>query len=165
MHRVASQLVAGSVRRVKPSSRAVLRTLQARQLHNRVLPLYDVENGMGDFLPPASLKMIAEDYQQGLLDRLNDEVKGELSSQCPNRNTLIPRHRTDTPQKTKTVVQTVIEAAQDPSKALMFNYASEALNNSFFLSCLVSFLYRYSANRRCLITTLSETAVYGSSKP
>ena len=78
MHRVASQLLAGSVRRVKPSSRAVLRTLQARQLHNRVLPLYDVQNGMGDFLPPASLKMIAEDYQQGLLDRLNDEVKSAL---------------------------------------------------------------------------------------
>lgn len=31
---------------------------------------------MGDFLPPATLKMIAEDYQQGLLNRLNDEVKG-----------------------------------------------------------------------------------------
>lgn len=48
------------------------------------------------------------------------------------------RKRTDTPQRSKSVVQTVIEAAQDPSKILMFNYASEALNNSFFLQCLVS---------------------------
>lgn len=61
--------------------------------------------------------MIAEDYQQGLLDRLNDEVRG-------------------TAQQSKSVVQTVIEAAQDPSKVLMFSYASEALNNSFFLQCL-----------------------------
>ncbi|EKM59583.1 uncharacterized protein PHACADRAFT_250176 [Phanerochaete carnosa HHB-10118-sp] len=61
--------------------------------------------------------MIAEDYQQGLLDRLNEGIK-------------------DTPQRTKSVTQTVIEAAQDPSKVLMFNYASEALNNSFFLRCL-----------------------------
>lgn len=33
---------------------------------------------MGDFLPPAALKVIAEDYQQGLLDRLNDQIKGAL---------------------------------------------------------------------------------------
>jgi hypothetical protein len=32
---------------------------------------------MGDFLSPAALKVIAEDYQQGLLDRLNEQVKGK----------------------------------------------------------------------------------------
>ena len=32
---------------------------------------------MGDFLSPEALRLIAEDYQQGLLDRLNEEVKGE----------------------------------------------------------------------------------------
>lgn len=53
-----------------------LNTIQARNAHSRLPPPYSVENGMGDFLPPASLKMIAEDYQQGLLDRLNDEVRG-----------------------------------------------------------------------------------------
>lgn len=37
----------------------------------------------------------------------------------------------------KSVVQTVISAARDPSKVLAFNYASEALNNSFFLETLV----------------------------
>jgi len=31
---------------------------------------------MGDFLSPAALKVIAEDYQQGLLDRLNEQIKG-----------------------------------------------------------------------------------------
>lgn len=37
----------------------------------------------------------------------------------------------------KSIVQTVIEAAQDPNRVLEFNYASEALNNSFFLESLV----------------------------
>ena len=32
---------------------------------------------MGNFLSPAALKVIAEDYQQGLLDRLNEQIKGE----------------------------------------------------------------------------------------
>jgi hypothetical protein len=34
---------------------------------------------MGDFLSPAALKAIAEDYQQGLLDRLNEQIKGNVS--------------------------------------------------------------------------------------
>jgi hypothetical protein len=37
---------------------------------------------MGDFLPPAALKVIAEDYQQGLLDRLNEQIKGEYLPWC-----------------------------------------------------------------------------------
>lgn len=32
---------------------------------------------MGGFLSPAGLKVIAEDYQQGLLDRLNEQIKGD----------------------------------------------------------------------------------------
>lgn len=35
------------------------------------------------------------------------------------------------------MLQTLKQTAQDPSKVLAFNYASEALNNSFFLSTLV----------------------------
>lgn len=35
------------------------------------------------------------------------------------------------------VLQTVRQTASDPTQALVFNYASEALNNSFFLSTLV----------------------------
>ncbi|OBZ71941.1 putative 37S ribosomal protein S26A, mitochondrial [Grifola frondosa] len=52
-----------------------------------------------------------------LLDRLNDQVKG-------------------TSLENKSVVQTVVEAARDPDKVLEFNYACEALNNSFFLESL-----------------------------
>ncbi|PIL36673.1 hypothetical protein GSI_00362 [Ganoderma sinense ZZ0214-1] len=61
--------------------------------------------------------MLAEDYQQGLLDRLNDQVRG-------------------TALENKTIVQTIIDSARDPDKVLEFNYASEALNNSFFLENL-----------------------------
>ena len=35
---------------------------------------------MGDFLSPAALKVIAEDYQQGLLDRLNEQIKGDAAA-------------------------------------------------------------------------------------
>ena len=42
----------------------------------RPVPLpYKIEDGMGDFLSPSALKIIAEDYQQGLLDRLNEQIK------------------------------------------------------------------------------------------
>lgn len=43
----------------------------------------------------------------------------------------------DTEQENKSVVQTVIDTAVDPNKVLAFSYASEALNNSFFLECMV----------------------------
>jgi len=31
---------------------------------------------MGDFLSPAAPKVIAKDHQHGLLDRLNEKIKG-----------------------------------------------------------------------------------------
>jgi Fe-Mn family superoxide dismutase len=48
-------------------------------IHIRVPLPYKVEDGMGDFLSPGALKVIAEDYQQGLLDRLNEQIKGNVS--------------------------------------------------------------------------------------
>ena len=56
--------------------------IRSRALHQRRELPYPVEEGLGSFLPPQSLKMIAEDYQQGLLDRLNDQVRGALSMPC-----------------------------------------------------------------------------------
>jgi hypothetical protein len=32
---------------------------------------------MGNFLLPVALMVVAVDYQQGLLDRLNEQIKGE----------------------------------------------------------------------------------------
>jgi superoxide dismutase, Fe-Mn family len=47
-----------------------------RMIHVRVPLPYKVEDGMGDFLSPEALRVIAVDYQQGLLDRLNEQIKG-----------------------------------------------------------------------------------------
>ncbi|KAF8520084.1 Manganese/iron superoxide dismutase [Gautieria morchelliformis] len=82
----------------------------------RQLP-YDVDQGLGNFLSPAALRMICIDYQQGLLARLNEQVKG-------------------THMEGLSVTDTVISAASHERNALAFNYASQALNNSFFLECL-----------------------------
>ena len=90
---------------------------------------------MGSFLPPPALKLVAEDYQQGLLDRLNEEVKGAFAHSCPSVPLMFVR--AEGPLQNKTVTQTVISAASDPDLVLAFNYASEALNNSFFLRSLV----------------------------
>ena len=60
----------------------LLPTASRRNIHVRVPLPYKIENGMGDFLPPAALKVIAEDYQQGLLDRLNEQIKGTFSFCC-----------------------------------------------------------------------------------
>lgn len=46
----------------------------------------------------------------------------------------------DTNMRGQSVAQTVISSAQDPEAIMTFNYASEALNNSFFLQGLVSIL-------------------------
>lgn len=72
---------------------------------------------MGEFLTPQGLKMMAVDYQQGLLDRLNEQVEG-------------------TNEENTSVAQVVINTSADATKTLAFNYASQALNNSFFLHAL-----------------------------
>lgn len=47
-----------------------------RALHQlRQLP-YEIDQGLGDFLTPEGLRLIAVDYQQGLLTRLNEQLKG-----------------------------------------------------------------------------------------
>lgn len=49
-----------------------------RNLHApRPLP-YPIDQGLGNFLPPAALKTLAVEYQEGLLERLNDQVRGKL---------------------------------------------------------------------------------------
>ncbi|KAF5387608.1 hypothetical protein D9615_000083 [Tricholomella constricta] len=88
-----------------------------RNLHKRIPLPYSVEGGLGDFLPPAALKAVAVDYQEGLLQRLSEEVRG-------------------TPEENESVAQTVLNTAPHSDRTLAFNYASLALNNSFFLDQL-----------------------------
>ncbi|KAF9008851.1 hypothetical protein BDQ17DRAFT_1539258 [Cyathus striatus] len=89
----------------------------SRRLHTPLPLPYSVEGGLGSFLPPAALKTLAVDYQTGLLERLNEEVRGS-------------------PEENKSVAQTVVSTARSRQKVLAFNYASLALNNSFFLDRL-----------------------------
>jgi Fe-Mn family superoxide dismutase len=48
---------------------------RTRNVHKVPSLQYPIEEGLGNFLPPLALKTVVE-YQQGLLDRLNEEVKG-----------------------------------------------------------------------------------------
>ncbi|KAJ6567238.1 manganese superoxide dismutase [Mycena vulgaris] len=88
------------------------------QFDHLPLPLpYRIEDGLGNFLPPPALEVVAMEYQLGLLARLTDEVR-------------------QTDDEDSSVTQVVISTAPFRQKTLAFNYASLALNNSFFLSNL-----------------------------
>ncbi|KAI6128440.1 hypothetical protein EDD16DRAFT_1690341 [Pisolithus croceorrhizus] len=97
---------------VRPHRRVTRRTLHTR----KELP-YKIEDGLGNFMSPRTLQMVAEEYQQGLLDRLNEYLR-------------------DTDDRRKTIAQVVLDTAERPDKTMTFRYASHALNNSFFLNCL-----------------------------
>jgi Fe-Mn family superoxide dismutase len=71
LRQVAARPSSGS-HSLRPSS-----WLTRRYIHKKKNLSYPIEEGVGDFLPPAALKIIAVDYQEGLLERLNDEVRGE----------------------------------------------------------------------------------------
>ncbi|KAL0063078.1 hypothetical protein AAF712_009985 [Marasmius tenuissimus] len=64
-----------------------------------------------------ALRTVAVDYQQGLLNRLNEEVRG-------------------TELEGMSVVDTIVQTSVERNKVLAFNYASLALNNHFFLEHL-----------------------------
>ncbi len=48
-----------------------------RNVHRRRPLPYSIEEGLGNFLPPQALKVVAEDYQEGLLERLNEQIASE----------------------------------------------------------------------------------------
>lgn len=110
---------------------------------------------MQPFLSAEALKGTAIEWQQGNLNRLNDLIRGRLLYR-PAAGRLLEKKRqadahllalfpsmasgdcTGTKYQNKSVAQTVVDAAKSPSDALIFGHASEALNNGYFLSCLVS---------------------------
>ncbi|KAJ3892604.1 Manganese/iron superoxide dismutase [Lentinula edodes] len=107
-----------------------------RALHTpKPLP-YDPALGLGDFLPPPALHVVAVEYQKGLLDRLNEEVRGTEMSDM-------------------SVMQTIVSAATDRTRVLAFNYASLALNNHFFLDNLKPPTPPYASHQHLISPTLS----------
>ncbi|KAG8904022.1 hypothetical protein FRB99_002364 [Tulasnella sp. 403] len=105
-------------RPISRGHRPLLKQLVSRRDAHKLVPLpYDSSKGLGNFMSKETLEMVSVEYQQGLLHRLTDLVKG-------------------TPEETLSPLACVINLAQDRSKVLAFNYASQALNNSFFLDQL-----------------------------
>ncbi|CAG8617867.1 13140_t:CDS:2 [Dentiscutata erythropus] len=89
-----------------------------KQLHS-VVPLpYAVDNGIQPLFTEKSLKDLI-DFQFTLVDNLN-----KLTS--------------DTEFSDYTIYEIITKTAQEPSKALIFNYASQAWNNDFFLQGLTT---------------------------
>lgn len=105
-----------------------------RHLHSRIELDYKVDEGLANFMSPRTLKMVSEEYQQGLLDRLNEMFPGKCGFVS---NLLITYACTDAADQRKSVTQLVIDTASSGKDALGFSYASHALNNSFFLNCLL----------------------------
>ena len=128
-----------SIRAVSRHSRNFRLRSVRRHLHTAKPLPYPIEEGLGDFLPPAALKTIGVEYQEGLLERLSEQVHGAF--ECQYRLTYTSAYTghkyIGTELANKSVVQTIIDTAPDRSKMLAFNYASQALNNSFFLDTLV----------------------------
>mgnify|MGYP006894097955 CR=1 FL=1 len=91
---------------------------QRRALHQLPPQPAAIVEGCDPFLSKRTTSLLWNQWQAGLLQRLNDEVKG-------------------TPRAAESVVETVISTARDRENVLAFNYASLALNNSFFLHGLL----------------------------
>ena len=70
-------------------SRTSGRRASSRFIHHRKELPYPVENGLGDFLSPEALNMVAVEYQNGLLDRLNDQVRGACLAWFVERDVVI----------------------------------------------------------------------------
>lgn len=105
------------------------------QYHTRAKLPYDLDKGLGSFLPPEALHTVAVEYQEGLLAQLNEEVKGKGLSVhflCSSLTGI-----QGTALENLSMVDTINHASADRTDVLTFNYASLALNNHFFLQQLV----------------------------
>ena len=85
--------------------------------------------GCEPFLSKRTANLLWTQWQAGLLQRLNEEVRGALRVRGGAN--------TGTAHATESVVETVMNTARSREQLLAFSYASLALNNSFFLSGLV----------------------------
>jgi hypothetical protein len=63
--------------RLRASESRVWSTTAIRHAHTRRQLPYAISEGLGDFLSADALQVLAVDYQEGLLQRLNEQVKGK----------------------------------------------------------------------------------------
>lgn len=151
LHRTMAASTSSTSRLLSSCTCAVRRSVfrvQRSQIHTRPRLPYDIENGVQPFLSAQAVKGTAIDWQHGNLNKLNDLIRGTpfLLVQYLNLAkadrilALFPIYSvpSGTQHENQSVAQTVVNAAKSPSDALIFGHASEALNNGYFLSCLVS---------------------------
>ena len=144
------------------AARALVRS-KRRGAYRRAPLSYDIDSGLGQFLSPAALRLVAVDYQDGLLSRLNGLVRGAYSKACQcimvgsSYNQLFNCKSAGTSLETASVLKTLIQTVNDKARVLTFNYASQALNNSFFLSRLVW------TSSKCLLCDILADAVFAQS--
>ena len=105
------------------------RALGARSLHQLPPMPPALAEGCEPFLSKRTANLLWTQWQAGLLQRLNEEVRGALRVRGGAN--------TGTAHATESVVETVMNTARSREQLLAFSYASLALNNSFSLSGLV----------------------------
>lgn len=153
--RIASRTASGSS--WAATTLPTLRQIQSRRrLHQRSELLYDTSKGLQPLFSKEALHLLAVEYQDGLLDRLNKQVKSKLSRRVPLFAKRAHSHwtfpSTDTASENASVAQTVVNTSKDRSQILAFNLASEALNNTYFLSRLASYSLQHAITTTDLIS-------------
>ncbi|KAF9404835.1 hypothetical protein BGZ94_003911 [Podila epigama] len=99
-----------------PVAAASFRAAAAR-LHTVPELPYTVSNGLKPVLSSDALKVIYEDHQNGLVNRLNELIAG-------------------TPYEDKMFYEVLMDSARSLNETQIFNNASQAWNNDFFLRSL-----------------------------
>ncbi|KAF9438232.1 hypothetical protein BGZ76_009063 [Entomortierella beljakovae] len=110
-----------SALRLQKSIASPLSTLRARARYLHAVPElpYRVEAGVTPLLSPTALKVIYSDHQTGLINRLNELIAG-------------------TPYEEKVFYEVLMDSASSLNEVQIFNNASQAWNNDFFLRTLSS---------------------------
>ncbi|KAF9180929.1 hypothetical protein BGZ51_008998 [Haplosporangium sp. Z 767] len=90
---------------------------RAARLHTVPQLPYSVNSGVAPLLSPAALKIIYADQQTSLVNRLNELIAG-------------------TPYEEKAFYEVIMDSARSLNEVQIFNNASQAWNNDFFLRSL-----------------------------
>ena len=104
--------------------------VQTRFAHRRVPLPYDAEHGLPGFLSPNALRTVAVDWQQGVLARLDELVRGQsrsLSPTCARTQALIktpPRRRHRSREQERAADVEGIGAGSDPDARLQLCFRS-----------------------------------------
>ena len=80
LRRLVSSPSTVGITKARPSGSSSCSTqfFRVRGVHSQTKLPYPIEEGLGDFLSPEALQAVGVDWQNGLLDRVRDEVKGMI---------------------------------------------------------------------------------------